>query len=281
MRGADEQFSRIVIGKEPFRMLTMMVLILCIPLALIFAMVPFKRPDEPGWWLLSSVIAALAVYVCWRDIRGKDDWDRCSYLEIQGGSIEFVPSKAKQSLGASSTKAPFPEGATLEYQRETGDRYFTGDHGIYLAGSLWIVAQSGAKQKLLDLIGIFPRTMLLNLKQAGIPCRAVNIYNGQDGEHTEIDITPQYAESAGRKGSPFWGVLLGTSSMWLGVIAAILVRNSLYVIGIGVLGYIALVAIQMRWSPSKRSAAVDLLATIPSFAGGYAIAVIAVWYIFK
>jgi hypothetical protein len=69
--------------------------------------------------------------------------------------------------------------------------------------------------------------------------------------------------------------------MWLGVIAAILVRNSGYVIGIGVLGYIVFAAIQMRWSPSKRSAVVSLLATVPSFAGGYAFAVIAVWYIFK
>jgi hypothetical protein len=278
---ADKQFSRIVIGKEPFRLLTMMVLILCIPLALLFAMGALKRPDEPGWWILSSVMVALAVYVCWRDVQGKDDWDRCSYLEIQGGSIKFVPSRAERHRGVSGAQSPFPEGATLEYQRETGDQYFTGDHGQYLGGSLWIVAQSGAKQKLFDLFGIFSKTMLLNLNQAGIPCRAIKIYNGQNGEHSEIDITPQYAQSAKRKGSRFLGVLLGTSSMWLGVIAAILVRNSGYVIGIGVLGYIVFAAIQMRWSPSKRSAVVSLLATVPSFAGGYAFAVIAVWYIFK
>jgi hypothetical protein len=279
MSGADEQSLRIVIGKEPFRLLTVMVLILCIPLALLFAIGAFKRPDEPEWWLLSGVIVALAVYVCRRDARGKDDWDRCSYLEIQGGSIKFVPSRAERHRGVSSAQALFPEGATLEYQRETGDQYFTRDHGQYLGGSLWIVAQSGAKQKLFDLFGIFSRTMLLNLNQSGIPCKAVNIYNDQDGEHTETDITPQYAASARRRGSRFWGVLLGTSSMWLGVIAAILVRNGGYVIGIGVLGYIVFAAIQMRWSPSKRSAVVRLLATVPSFAGGYAFAVIAVWYI--
>jgi hypothetical protein len=145
------------------------------------------------------------------------------------------------------------------------------------------VARSGAKQKLLDSIGIgiFARTMLLNLNQAGIPFRAVNIYNGQGGEHRETDITAEYAESPRRKSSRFWAILLGTSSMWLGVIAASLVHNSRYVIGIGVLGYIAVAAIQMLWSPSKRSMGVDLLTAIPSFAGGYAIAVIAVWYIFK
>jgi len=241
----------------------------------------FKRPDEPGWWLLSGVIAALAVYVCWRDARGKDDWDRCTYLEIQGGSIKFVPSRAERYRGVSSAQAPFPEGATLEYQRDTGDQYFTGDHGGYVGGSLWIVAQSGAKQKLFDLIGIFPRAMLRNLNQAGIPCRAVNIYNGQDGEHTETDITSRYAESERLKGRRFWVVLLGTSSIWLGGIAAVLVHNAMYAIGIGVVGYLALAAIRIRWSPSKRSAVVGLLATAPSFAGGYAIAVIAVWYIFK
>ena len=69
--------------------------------------------------------------------------------------------------------------------------------------------------------------------------------------------------------------------MWLGVIAASLVRSGGYVIAIGVLGYTVFAAIQLRWSTSKRSALVGLLATVPSFAGGYAIAVIAVWYIFK
>jgi hypothetical protein len=219
--------------------------------------------------------------VWWRDLRGKNDWDRHNYLEIQGGNIKFVPSKMQRFWGVSGAQAPFPEGAKLEYQKETGDRYFTGDHGLYVAGALWIVAQGGARQKLFDLIGIFPRKMLLSLTQAGIPCRAVNIYNGQDGEHTEIDITAQFAESPGREDSRFLGVLLGTSSIWLGVITAILVRNSGYVIGIGVLGYIVFAAIQLRWSPTKRSAAVGLLATVPSFAGGYAIAVIAVWYLFK
>jgi len=281
MSGADEQSSRIVIGTDSLHLVTAIVLLLCIPVAIIFAVGAVKRPEEPVWWLLSGLIVAIAAYVCWRDISSKDDWDRNSYLEIQGGSIKFVPSREKSRLGYSSAQAPFPEGATLEYQRETGDHFFTGDHGDYVGGSLWVVGRSGAKRKLLDPIGVFARTMLLNLNHVGIPCRAINIYNGQDGEHTETDITAQYTESARCKGSPFWGVLLGTSSMWLGGIAAILVRNSGYVIGIGVLGYIVFAAIQVRRSPSKRSAVVGLLETIPSYAGGYAFAVIAVWYIFK
>jgi hypothetical protein len=236
MSGADEQSSRIVIGTDFLHLLTVIVLLLCIPLAIIFAMGAVKRPEEPVWWLLTGVIVVIAAYVCWRDIKSKDDWDRNSYLEIQGGGINFVPSREKSRLGYPSAKAPFPEGATLEYRRETGDHYFTGDHGDYVGGSLWIVGQSGEKQKLLDSIGVFARTMVLNLNQAGIQCRAINIYNGQDGEHTETDITAQYAESARCKESPFWGVLLGTSSMWLGGIAAILIRDSGYVIGIGVPG---------------------------------------------
>ena len=186
-----------------------------------------------------------------------------------------------RNQGWASARSPFPPGSGLECHVETGDRYFTGDHGQTLLKSLWIVRPDGRRHSLLrDVVDLNLRALVTNLGKSGISFRVVNVYEGQEGEHTETDITGQYVEAPRRSLIPI-SVLLGTSSLWLGVLASALTRNAMYVAAIGVMGFATMAAVSQRSKASKGSTVVHVATLIPSYAAGYAFAVIAVWYIFK
>jgi hypothetical protein len=285
----DESFSRIVIYKEwSLHFASVIASIACVALAVFpFGIAAITRPTAVAW-IGSGLMLALGAYVRWRDIRGRNKWDQLSYLELQDGRITLVPSRRMSLLGYEKAQAPFPVGSRLECHIDTGDMYFTGDHGSFIKGSLWIVEPTGTKQKLFDYwADVCHRVMAANLRNAGIPFRIINFYSGQDGEHTETDITSRFTEGAPKpRNRKLLTILLGTSNLWLGAVAGALVHNSGYVIAIGVSWYVVMASVQLlsvRSSPgpSKRSALVQVGTSIPLFAAGYAFSVVCVWYIFK
>jgi hypothetical protein len=187
----------------------------------------------------------------------------------------------RREQGLATAKASFPLGSSLECQIATGDRYFTGDHGQRLLKSLWLVQPDGTRHSLQsDVIDLNLRTTVTNLRGAGIPFRVIKVYDGQDGEHVETDITAEYLQPSRRSRTPA-AILLGTMNLWLGTIAAILTRNVLYVMAVGVLGFVATAVVGLRSTASKRSVLLNVATLIPSYAAGFAVAVVAVWYIFK
>lgn len=186
-------------------------------------------------------------------------------------------------MGYAPSEAPFPAGSSLEYQIETGDRYFTGDHGQFLKASLWLAEPNGMKRKLLNyMVGLKLKTMATNLSAAGISFRVVKIYDGQIGEHVESDVTARYTQASDdAQYRTALGILIGTSNLWLGVMSALFFHEVEPVIVIGVIGY-SLVSIATFCSKrSRRAALVQVATTIPLYAAGYALAVLAAWHIFR
>ena len=57
-----------------------------------------------------------------------------------------------RQMGYIRTEAAFPIGSSLEYHIDTGDQYFTGDHGQFLKASLWIAEPNGTKRQLLNYV---------------------------------------------------------------------------------------------------------------------------------
>ena len=253
----------------------------------VFVIVAWIRDRESFWWLFACVTISFT-WLLYRERsrQGQYDWDRVAFLEWHDGNIIFVPDRRMRSFGYMPAEAPFPVGAYVEYHVQTGDRYFTGDHSQFLQSSLWIVGPTGTKQKLLDFAaGLSLKTMAINLSNASIPFRIIKVYDGEKGEHTETDVTAeriQASTKAGKKG--LVDVLIGTSSLWLGALAGALVHNGGYVIAIGVLGYaaiaIATIAMPTPTKIAKRTALIQLVTLIPSYAGGYAMAAILVRHMF-
>ena len=77
------------------------------------------------------------------------------------------------------------------------------------------------------------------------------------------------------------GIFIGTSNLWLGVISALLFHQVEPVVAIGVISYTVIAIATLRSKTSKRAALVQVATTIPLYAAGYALAVIAVWYLFR
>lgn len=245
----------------------------------VFVIVAWIRDRESFWWLLACV----AISFTWllyreRSRRGQYDWDRVAFLEWRAGNIIFVPDRRMRSFGYTAAEAPFPTGARLEYHVETGDRYFTGDRGQVLRRSLWVIEPTGAQQQLLDSAAYLNlRTTATNLQRADIPFRVIRIYDGEEGEHTEAEVTAQYIQASTKawKSGPV-AILIGTSSWWLGALAGTFVHSGGYAITIGLLGYAVIAVFTMRSMPSKRAALIQVATLIPSYAGGYAVAALIV-----
>ena len=200
------------------------------------------------------------------------------------GRIAFLPSqRMHQIAGDVRVEAPFPVGSRLECHIDTADLYVTGDNGMVLQRSLWAARPDGTKQQLVGrTTELNLMRMTSNLSDAGIPFRVVKIYDGMEREHTETDVTGDYSSTSGKT----WkhglvAFLEGTSSLWLGLVAGILVHKVAPAIAIGVAGCVFLGVVRLRTSMSKRSALIQVATVLPSYAAGYAFAVIAVWYIFK
>ena len=258
-------------------------LIFCAELAFIFAVPAIKLPGHPEWWIAVGLPIAIGWYLYRQYAHGPRDWDRVNHFELRDGKIAFIPSRRMRQMGYESAGASFPMDAGVEFHIETGDRYLTGDHGQCLNRSIWVVQPTGTKQKLLDFaVEVNPRMMADNLSRCGIPLRVIKIYDGQDGQHVETDVTGTYMQPAkkARARRPL-SILLGTSSLWLGLLAGFSFHRLEYVIAIGLAGFAVMSILALRSAGSKRAALIQLLTTIPSYAAGYAFAVIAAWYLFR
>ena len=235
------------------------------------------------WWMATFATVVFAGLLYWKQKHGRRDWTRVVSLEVRNGKIAFLPSRTMRQGGYTASEAFFPDGARVECHVETGDRYFTEDHGQFLRKSLWIVAPNGTKQKLIDYADrVSLRRMAINLPNSGVPFRVIRTYDGQEGEHTEADVTADYTRIRSVLWKPkVFAVLVGTSGLWLGALAGALVHSGGYAIAIGVVGYGLTAVLTLGSNASKRAALVQIASIIPSYAGGYALMVILVWYVFK
>jgi hypothetical protein len=75
-------------------------------------------------------------------------------------------------------------------------------------------------------------------------------------------------------------ILVGTSSLWLGALAGFFIHNVWTVSVLGTAAFAIFATATLCSSASKRTALLKLIATLPSYAGGYAVAVVCVRYLF-
>ena len=194
--------TRIPVGRQVLPLKVIFGLIFLAELAFAFLVFAALRPHQVLWWILLSVVAIL-VWSLWKYTHRDQDWDRTPHLELHDGRIAFVPSRRMRQMGYATTESSFPKGSGVEYRIETGDHYFAGDHGQRLRSSLWIVGPTGAKQELLNFaVEVIGKHIAANLANSGIPFRAVKIYDGERGEHTETDVTALYTQDSRATASP-------------------------------------------------------------------------------
>ena len=242
--------------------------------------------NHESYWFLSPfpVCAILLLWLLHRQhIRDQQrPWDRVTFLEFQNGKIALVPSRKMRGLGYTAAEVPFPPGSTLEYRVETGDMYFTGDHGIALRWTLWVVDPRGKRWQLREFADEFRvQVAAAYLRNAGIPFRIIKAYDGQEGEHTETDITVERIQASTKA----WkrnlaAILMGTSSLWLGAITGALVQNWEYVVAIGVTGYTVIAILTVLSKTSKRTVLIQIISSIFTYAAGYAVVFFTTRHIF-
>jgi hypothetical protein len=278
--------THIALGGQTIPFWVMAPLILLAELALCFIVFAIMRPRELFLWIVACVAIAITwAWLVYRESHGSRDWDRTPHLEVRDARIAFVPDRRMCSMGYEKAEAPFPSGARLEYHVETGDLYIDHDRSQVLRRSLWVVEPTGRSQQLLDSAAYLNvRTAAANLQIAGIPFRIIKVYDGPAGEHTETDTTAEYvhASSKARRMTPI-AILIGTSSLWLGAVAGALAQGSAFVIAIGILGYavVATATVASRPTLAKRTALIQVVTLIPTYAAGYAVVAILVRHLFQ
>jgi hypothetical protein len=266
---SDPVAARIVVNRGlPSIPVTILVII---SFELMFLCLPFALRGQKLFWLLFVCAGALPTWLLYRTY-GRLDWRRLAYLEQRAGKIAFVPSGRARWWGHAEAEAPFPAGSCLEYRVESGDRYFTGDHGQVLARTFWAVAPNGARHQLLDSAAVLNLGITAaNLARAGVPFRVVNTYEGQTGEHSEEDITESYIKDhAKRRRMAPVNILVGTSGLWLGALAGAFVPDVAYLVAIGLVGFAVIASFLMSSKLSRRTALVELVGVAPSYLVGYA-----------
>jgi len=195
---------------------------------------------------------------------------------FQDGKVTFTPGQGNPEFAKVQTE--FPIGARLEYRQEKGDLYFAGDHSLHISSSLWVVRPDGGRESLAQGYSLYihRRAAARNLERAGVPFKIVSFYQEPNGHVVEDDIkirsSPLVSASA---------FLLGTSSIWLGALTAFLTHELRYIILVGAVGLCVLASALMKGGSSKRSGLIKVLSIIPSYAGGYGVAVVVVWHLFR
>jgi hypothetical protein len=199
-----------------------------------------------------------------------DPWRRTPSLEIQDGTLEFLPGRGAQDQ-FQVTSAAFPPGSYVEYQIQKGDMYFEGDRSQTLRKTLSVVAPDGSRKQLASgsVLYVSLSVASRNLEKLGIPFRVVSVYEEPHGEKVETAIPTWHL----RDRFPV-GLLLGTSNLWLGTIAGFFIHRVAYLIALGTAALMVLTIAAVRSSASKRAALVKLVSVLPIYAGGYAFAVV-------
>ena len=181
--------TRVAVSSQALPFAVVLLLLVCAELTLASIFFAVVRRQEPFWWLLSGSAIGVGCFLWGAFAYGGRNWDRTTHLEIRDGRVAFVPSRRLRLKGYVTTDAPFPAGGILEYHIETGDHYFTGDHGQFLRASLWVAEANGTKQRLMtDVVGVNLKTTATNLAGAGIPFRVVKVYDSESGEHVESNV---------------------------------------------------------------------------------------------
>jgi hypothetical protein len=205
-----------------------------------------------------------------------DPFKRVPSVSFQDGKVTFAPGRGSPEFAKVQTE--FPTGARLEYRQEKGDLYFAGDHSLHLGSSLWVVRPDGSRESLAQGYSLYihRRVAARNLEFAGVPFKVVSYYQLPNGHVVENDIkisrSPLVSASF---------LLLATSSIWLGALTAFLTHELRYIVLVGVLGLCVLALALMRGGSSKRSGLIKVLSITPSYAGGYGVAVVVVWHLFR
>ena len=201
-----------------------------------------------------------------------DPFHRTPSLSFRNGRIEFIPGKGTYGE-FDKREAAFPVGSTLEYRVQKGDMYFDGDHGLSLGRTLWLVAPDGSRTLLASGFVLYMSLPIAtrNLRERGIPFRAISFYEGKDGQVVEQEIS--VPKSAARSAKI---VFFGLSNLWLGAIVGALIHTWSYIVALGVFGFAILATVTLRSAASKRSASVSLVPTLFTYSAGYFLAVVIV-----
>ena len=205
-----------------------------------------------------------------------DPFRRVPSVSFQDGKVTFTPGRSSAEFAKVQTE--FPSGARLEYRQEKGDLYVAGDHGLHLSSSLWVVRPDGSRESLAQgyTLYVHRSAAARNLERAGVPFKVVSFYRESNGHVVENDIKIRRSPLVSAS-----GLLLGTSSIWLGALTAFLTHELRYIILVGALGLCALTIALMKGGSSKRSGLLKVVSIIPSYAGGYGFAVVVVWHLFR
>jgi hypothetical protein len=204
-----------------------------------------------------------------------DPYRRTPSVSVRNGRIKFLPGSGTQ--GEFDLKeAAFPAGARLEYRVEKGDMFFDGDHSQSLGRALWVIEPDGSRSLLATGFVLYMSLTVAerNLEKHGIPFRAVSFYKGKDGQIVEEGISIPH--SGTRFPAAFF---LGTSNLWLGVIAGLFVSGVGYLIAIGAIAFIVLATARLQSAASRRTAFLSIISTLPIYAAGYVVAVVFVRFV--
>jgi hypothetical protein len=203
-----------------------------------------------------------------------DPWRRTPSLEIQDGKMKFLPGRGTQGQ-VETTEAAFPPGARVEYRIQKGDMYFKGDHSQALERTLWVIEPEGSRKLLAKGFNLYVHLNAAsrNLERHGIPFRIVGFYEGTNGEPVETELSNLRSRLS-------VGLLLASSNLWLGIIAGLFVHSVGYLVAIGALAFTLLAIATARSTGPGRTAFVRILSTFPTYAAGYAVAVVFAHYVF-
>jgi len=199
-----------------------------------------------------------------------DPFHRTPSLWFRNERIEFIPGKG--TCGEFDRKeAAFPAGSTLEYRVQKGDMYFDGDHGLSLGRTLWLITPDGTRTLLARGFVLYMSLPIAarNLKERGIPFRAISFYEGKDGQVVEHEIS--VPKSAAR---PTTAIFFGLSNLWLGALAGALIHSWRYIVVLGVFAFAIVTTVALRFTASKRAASVSLVPTLFTYSAGYLVAVV-------
>jgi hypothetical protein len=199
-----------------------------------------------------------------------DPWRRTPSLEIQDGTLKFLPGRGAEDQ-FEATAAAFPPGSRIEYRIQKGDMYFEGDRSQTLARTLWVVTPDGTRKRLASgsVLYVSLAVASRNLGNLGIPFRVVSVCEGANGDKVETEIPT----SRSRVGLPA-ALLVGTSNLWLGVIAGLFIHEVAYLVGIGMVAFALIAIARVQSTASNRSAFLQIVSMFPIYAAGYAFAVV-------